>query len=257
MKQQRKICGMSSSARRNAGRPATPLLSRSKIAQAALELVAAEGTQKLTMSAVATQLGVAPSALYNHITGKTQLTMLLQDAVMSQVDTAGLVALAAEDTGSEHHADPDVVRVALRDWGTSYRNVFASYPSLITLIATMPVAGAPATRQMYDVVAAGLSAAGVPRDHIVSVIVGFESFLFGSAIDVHAPADIFQSPPDEMDAPVFRWAVEAFTHDSDTDHGPDAARGPADQSVNPYADAPFRWGLNALIEQTLGLIETN
>jgi len=126
----------------------------------------------------------------------------------------------------------------------SYRQVFADYPTLVPLIATMPVSGAPQTRRMYDVVAAGLGAAGVPVAQIVPVIVAFESFLFGSAMDVHAPASIFGSRPDESDAPAFRSAVEAFTATADA----------ATTGANPYADPPFAWGLKALVERAQSLI---
>lgn len=233
--------------RRGAGRPVKPVLNREMIAEAALELVASQGAETLTMARLSQHLQVSASALYNHITGKTELTLLLQDAVMSRVETAGLSELA------EGRGD---TREALGEWGRSYRQVFAGYPSLIPLIATMPVAGAPATREMYDVVAAGLHGAGVPLDQVVSVIIAFESFLFGSAMDVHAPADIFQSSPDESDAPVFQRAVDAFTYDGEQRSVEEAFSGESGVlRRNPYANAPFEWGLTALIEQTLRLID--
>ena len=115
----------------------------------------------------------------------------------------------------------------------------------------MPVSGAPATRRMYDTVAAGLLAAGVPSAQVVPVIVAFESFLYGSAMDVHAPAGIFGSRPGEQDAPAFRAVVESFT--AQVDAGKDAASSSA--SPNPYADQPFEWGLDALVARTLTLLD--
>ncbi len=148
---------------------------------------------------------------------------------------------------------------ALRSWSRSYRQAFADYPSLVPLIATMPVTGAPATRRMYDTVAAGLLAAGVPSAQVIPVIVAFESFLFGSAMDVHAPASIFGSRPGEQDAPAFRQVVDAFTVEVDgTGGGGDAGQGGGrargNGLPNPYADQPFEWGLDALVAGTLALL---
>jgi AcrR family transcriptional regulator len=235
--------------RRQAGRPVTPVLNRDRIAQAALELVSADGAEKLTMAALARHLGVAASALYNHIGGKADLTTLLQDAVMGRVDVSALKAFL-EGTGT--------LESALADWARSYRDVFAAHPTLIPLIATLPISGAPATRRMYDAVAAALSHGGVPAHQVVPVIIAFESFLFGSAMDVHAPASIFTSQPGESDAPHFQRSVEAFTAAlAVTGQGAggsrqDAARDDAER--NPYADAPFALGLEALVRATLRLV---
>lgn len=226
-----------------------PVLSRERIAQAALELVTLDGADTLTMAALARHLGVAASALYNHIGGKAELTALLQDAVMGRVDVSSLEAFL-DGSGS--------LAAALADWGRSYREAFAAHPTLIPLIATLPISGAPTTRGMYDVVAAALCHAGVPDARVVPVIIAFESFLFGSAMDVHAPASIFTSQPGESDAPHFQRSVESFTAtlvvagDGTGGSGRGAARDEGER--NPYADAPFALGLEALIRATLELV---
>lgn len=240
---------------RRAGRPAKPLLNRELIAGAALDLVTADGTDGLTMKSLAGRLGVSVSSLYNHIAGKADLLTSVQDAVMSRVDAS------AFDSVADGPDAADTLAEALRTWSRSYRQVFADYPSLVPLIATMPVSGAPATRRMYDAVSAGLLAAGVPTAQVVPVIVAFESFLYGSAMDVHAPAGIFYSRPGEQDAPSFRAVVESFT--AQVDAGEDAASTSASStsasstsaSPNPYADQPFEWGLDALVARTLTLLD--
>ncbi len=226
-----------------------PVLSRERIAQAALELVTLDGADTLTMAALARHLGVAASALYNHIGGKAELTALLQDAVMGRVDVSSLEAFL-DGSGS--------LAAALADWGRSYREAFAAHPTLIPLIATLPISGAPTTRGMYDVVAAALCHAGVPDARVVPVIIAFESFLFGSAMDVHAPASIFTSRPGESDAPSFQRTVDSFTAAlAAGDQGAGAAGQdtvPGAAQRNPYADAPFELGLDALIHATLRLV---
>ena len=79
-------------ARRRRGRPLSPALSREAIADAALAVARTEGYEGLTMAAVGRRLGVAPSALYNHISGKHELLVLLQDAVMGEVSLVELEA---------------------------------------------------------------------------------------------------------------------------------------------------------------------
>lgn len=237
---------------RRAGRPSTPVLNRGMISDAALAIVTDEGQSALTMKRLAGRLGVSVSALYNHIANKAELMLAVQDAVMSRVDASAFDAVvaeagAADGSGTHPAARPaGLLADALRAWSRSYRKVFADYPSLVPLIATMPVSGAPATRRMYDAVAAGLLAVGVPSPQVVPVIVAFESFLYGSAMDVRAPAGIFGSRPGEQDAPSFRSVVASFT--GQVDAGEDAA-GP-----NPYADQPFEWGLDALVARTLALL---
>jgi AcrR family transcriptional regulator len=213
------------------------VLDRGRIADAALALVTEEGQARLTMKRLADRLGVAVSALYNHIANKADLLLLVEDAVMSRVDASALGDLVQA-------ADPRAgLPGALRSWGRSYRDVFAAYPELVPLIATMPVSGAPATRRMYETVSAGLVAAGVSRSQVVAVIVAFESFLYGSAMDANAPTEIFSSAPEESDAPTFQSVVQAFTaRVSDAPSG----------AANPYADDPFEWGLEALVDRVTG-----
>ena len=78
-------------------------------------------------------------------------------------------------------------------WAWSYRDVFAQHTPLIPVIAVLPVTDAPQTLAMYETVSGGFLAAGFPEERIVSAIVALESFIFGSAYDVTAPADIFDA----------------------------------------------------------------
>lgn len=220
---------------RRAGRPTEPLLNRQKIAAMALEIITTEGAGNLTMKRLADRLDVSVSALYNHIKNKAELVLFVQDAVMAQVDTTAMEELA-------HSGNASDLREALRSWSISSREVFSRYSELVPLIATMPVSGAPATRRVYEAVSAGLLAAGVPKDQVIRTIIAFESFVFGSAMDVNAPASIFGSAPAEEDAPVFQDAVHAFTGSIPADTG---------NGTNPYADDPFYWGLDSLIDSAI------
>lgn len=323
-----------SARKRRRGRP--PGLTRKVIGAAAMEIVEADGASALTMVWLAEKLGVAPSALYNHISGKEQLLVFVQDEVLSRVDTSALAELAqtvradgarpagrgrelrenhglsraadsAEAAGSGHATgnagrSDDVaadaaaageagsgdaprsrgrqLRAALEHWARSYRTVLVEQHELIPLIATLPVAGSPNIRSMYEVVARAMLAGGIPDHDVVPVIVAFENFLFGAAMDYNAPPTIFTACPGDVVTPAFARVLDAYTGVID---GGAAAAGrsepPADPvelisaaaaglagqvedlesaiegARNPYAAVPFEWGLGRLLDGVEQIVE--
>ena len=119
----------------------------------------------------------------------------------------------------------------MRKWAWSYRDVFSKHTPLIPVIAVLPVTDAPQTLAMYETVSAGFRDAGFPEERIVSAIVALESFIFGSAYDVTAPADIFDSGTMAESTPSFTAAVRRL----------------AEQGHERPADVAFSLGLEALI----------
>ncbi|WP_035753823.1 TetR/AcrR family transcriptional regulator [Arthrobacter nitrophenolicus] len=201
--------------RRRAGRPSAAVLDKAGITTAALDLVSRKGYDGLTMAALAKQLEVAPSALYNHVASKRDVLLLVEDHLTSLVDVSAFGSKSWED--------------AVRTWAWSYRDVFAEHTPLIPVIAVLPVTDAPQTLAMYETVSKGFLDAGFPEERIVSAIVALESFIFGSAYDVTAPGDIFE-PGSMADAnPHFTAAVRS-------------SAGPGRP-----ADTAFGLGLEALI----------
>ena len=162
---------------RGRGRPATPVLSPAKITAAAMALIEDRGYRALTMAALARELRVSPSALYNHVTAKQDLLRWIQDHVNEGIDASGFASEPWD--------------VALERWARSYREAYARHAPLVPVIAVAPVAGAPHTIAMYERVAAGLRAGGWPAAAVVDVIVAVESFVLGSALDATSPPDIF------------------------------------------------------------------
>jgi AcrR family transcriptional regulator len=178
---------------RRRGRPAAPLLSQEKITGAAVELIELRGYPALTMAALARQLGVAPSALYNHVSSKRELLLWLQDHVNKEIDCSDFGVRPWD--------------VALESWARSYRDADARHSLLVPVIAVTPIAGSPHTVAMYERVAAGLRADGWPDEQVMDVVVAVESFVLGSALDSAAPDDIFDVPDDQ--APVLAEVVAA------------------------------------------------
>lgn len=229
------------------GRPNKPLVTRENIASSALKIIHERGYSGLTMSALARSLGVAPSALYNHISNKDDLLTLVQDAVMRQVNTDVLdQALAGELSPVD----------ALTAWATSYRTVFADHLPLIAVIATTRIAGAANTIAMYEKVAEVLSHAGLADDEILPRIVSMESFIYGSAYDVHAPNDIFDVHGDPLpDADSSNSTKSSDNAGEDSPPAPHLERAYAalgetfsgGPGVNQHADGPFRLGISALL----------
>jgi len=180
--------------RRRAGRPTAAILDQDGITTAALELIGTKGYEGLTMAALARSLGVAPSALYNHVSSKDDVLILLMEQMASMVDVSAF--------GSEPWDE------AVRRWAWSYRDVFSEHTPLIPIIAVLPVANAPKTLAMYESVTAGFRNAGFPEDRIISAIVALEAFVFGAAYDVTAPEDIFDAGNLAEQVPNFTAAVD-------------------------------------------------
>ncbi|WP_354188062.1 TetR family transcriptional regulator [Arthrobacter sp. UYCu712] len=203
--------------RRRAGRPPAAVLDQDGITEAALRLIRKSGYDGFTMAALARTLNVAPSALYNHVSSKRVVLVLVEDHLTSLVDVS---AFEAEPWDQ-----------AVRDWAWSYRDVFSKHTPLIPVIAVLPVTDAPKTLAMYEAVSTGFSRAGFPQERIISAIVALESFIFGSAYDVTAPADIFDSGTMAESTPNFTSAVDRL----------------AEKGYEKPADVAFSLGLEALI----------
>ncbi len=186
--------GSAGSVRRRAGRPTAAVLDQDGITTAALELISSKGYNGLTMAALARSLGVAPSALYNHVASKDDVLLLVEDHLAAMVDV------------STFGVEP--WDVAVRRWAWSYRDVFSEHTPLIPVIAVLPVANAPKTLAMYEAVTAGFREAGFPEEKIISAIVALEAFVFGAAYDVNAPEDIFDAGSLAEQVPNFTAAVD-------------------------------------------------
>jgi AcrR family transcriptional regulator len=63
-----------------------PQLTRERVVEEALAVIAHDGAKALTMRRLAARLGVVPGALYNHVRNKQQLQDLVLDNVLAEVD---------------------------------------------------------------------------------------------------------------------------------------------------------------------------
>jgi TetR/AcrR family tetracycline transcriptional repressor len=63
-----------------------PQLTRERVVEEALAVIAQDGAQALTMRRLAARLGVVPGAVYHHVGNKQQLQDLVLDGVLAEVD---------------------------------------------------------------------------------------------------------------------------------------------------------------------------
>jgi TetR/AcrR family tetracycline transcriptional repressor len=61
-------------------------LTRERVVEEALAIIARDGVQALTMRGLAARLGVVPGAVYHHVRSKQQLQDLVLDSVLAEVD---------------------------------------------------------------------------------------------------------------------------------------------------------------------------
>ncbi|WP_084518180.1 TetR/AcrR family transcriptional regulator [Microtetraspora niveoalba] len=212
---------------RRAGRPATPVLSREIIARAALALIDEAGAEGFSLAALAQRLSVRPSSFYNHVDGKDDILAAVRELVSDSIDASMFARLPWDE--------------ALVLWAHGYRAAFAAHPPAISLLATLPITGAVRTLRMYEQVVVGLERGGWPAEMIIPVMVSVESFILGSALDMVAPPDMFDSGPLAAEAPSFAAAVRARD-------GAAAARG------RPPADLSFEAGLAAIADGLRGTL---
>lgn len=179
--------------RRRAGRPKQGVLSRPLILETGLRLIDERGAHGAGMRAIAQELGVQPSALYNHVAGQSDLIAGIRELISDRIVT---------DTFATAPWDE-----ALADWATHYRNTFAAHPPTIALLATLPLAPDSVTSRMYDTVIGALVRAGWPGDRALTMVVALESFILGSALDLAADDEIMDPGPRD-DVPAFSAAYE-------------------------------------------------
>lgn len=206
-------------ARRGAGRPKEPVLSRELIVETGLRLLDEKGDSGAAIREIARELGVRPSALYNHVSGREDLISGIRDLICARMDTGGFDELPWDE--------------ALVRWADSYREAFSGHTLTIAFFAVTPLEPDSGTTQMFESVLRGLVRGGWPENRALSLVVAFESFLLGSALDAGADPDMLD-PGDSGASPVFAAAFAARREHT-------SSRG-----SNPADDA-YRLGRDALI----------
>ena len=119
------------------GRPA--VVTREKIAAAALTVIDRDGLAALSMRSLGRELGVAAMSLYNHVADRVALESLVAEAMMSNIDT--------EPTCVEPMQEVRRLMLALRA-------ALNAHPEAIPLVLTRPTASAAALAPIEALLAA-------------------------------------------------------------------------------------------------------
>lgn len=222
---------------RRAGRPGATVLSTSKIVRSARRLLAQKGS--FTMSALAQDLRVAPSSLYNHFQSRDEVLGAISDAVVSDIAVEPL--RQAMRILHEQRLSPakklDLWNESMTLWAESYRNAFCESADLVAALALTPVDQAPQTLRMYEILVQTLRAFGCPEYRVLNVIESLEAFLLGSALDANAPEHIFSPASLRDDYPHLQSAYLALQDGTQTP-----------------ADGAFSLGLEAILDGLARLV---
>jgi len=171
-------------------RPHQALLSRTQIADVALALIDREG--RFTIPRLADELGVHPSSLYHHVSGRAEIVELIRDRVADSI--------------TNDRPKPTAWADYVADWIRGYRAAFAAHPHVITLLTSQTVV-ADHTIAMYENVALVLEDAGFASD-VLPVISILESYAWGAALDLVAP-EIAWTPDLPRGTPLARAIANA------------------------------------------------
>jgi AcrR family transcriptional regulator len=161
-------------------RPSTPILSRARIARAALELIDEQGFDALTTRRLAQRLGVRDPSLYNHISSR--------DDLLDEVH-----ALIVEQTMPSLPLDGDW-REVLTEFARSYRRAFARHPHVIATIATRPI-NTPASLRVYDNLFHFLGRNGFDPPATLAITAAIDFMCLGAALEPFAAG--YDRPPIE------------------------------------------------------------
>jgi len=147
-------------------RPSTPLLSRDRIRDTALDLIDSEGLHALSMRRLAQRLGVQAASLYSHYPTKDDVLDSVANLLTRQVDTSGFTE------GDWQHG--------LTTWAYSYRAALAAHPNAVPVVAS----GAGQRTEflaMADAVHGGLVGAAWPPRYATMIAGSVKYLVIGAA----------------------------------------------------------------------------
>jgi AcrR family transcriptional regulator len=141
-----------------------PALDRDQIVRAAVELLDADGLERLSMRRIGAQLGAGATSLYWHVATKDDLLELALDHVIAEVTVP----------------DPDGIgwRAAVTWYARSLRSMILRHPWTLALFGGRPFLGPNAARELDEVLAvfehAGFSgfALEYARSAVIDYVIG-------------------------------------------------------------------------------------
>lgn len=147
-------------------RPKTPLISKRKALEAALEIIDMEGIESLSIRRLAERLNVNGASLYHHFQNKEEIVV-------------GAAKLALEDVRTpQTHDEP--WRIWILRNARSLRQAFRNHPDLVPVMLRRQPLGIGV--EQLDATAALLEKEGVPVGAIAPMLEALELYAIGSAL---------------------------------------------------------------------------
>ena len=166
------------------GRPPRVLVDRELVVDAALQLLASEGTRAVTMRRVAGHLDVPVMTLYGHVNGREHLLDLLLDEVLGRVE----VPAPSPDWRA------DVIAVA-----RSLRRVLLEHRDAPRLLAARPSAG-PNALDIAEFLLDALVRGGLSGKELVFAYTAVRDFALGSTLQDATWAEDHEAPESVVEA---------------------------------------------------------
>lgn len=203
------------------GRPA--VVSREKIATAALAVIDRDGLAALSMRSLGRELGVAAMSLYNHVADRVALESLVAEAMMSDVDVTPRCAEPLEE---------------VRRLMVALRAALNAHPEAIPLMLTRPTASMAALAPIEALLAAlnrgGFTGLALLRAYrtLFGFLIGFAQADLAGPVSSGRPASLT-----DVAASVLALPEDAFPN----------LRACATAAQTSSSDAEFGYGLDVVL----------
>lgn len=218
------------SAPRRSGAP-RPQLSRDAVVAAALEVLAKEGGEALTMRRVAGELGVSASSLYGYVANKEELIQLLLDQLFQEIE------IPPEGLPWQE---------SLKEFCRSMLRVYRSHPGMAVL--TLGRVAMPASMiEALERSLAEFRAAGIPD--VVAVFVGDLLGLYGAGIAY----EMDMAPPGSQEQ--FAAQFAGWLRSLPRDRFPNITE-LAGMMTAGSAEDRFEWGLDVIVRGLASFISS-
>ncbi|WP_181274308.1 TetR/AcrR family transcriptional regulator [Brevibacterium oceani] len=155
-------------------RPISPILSREKIARAAIDLI--DSGEELKIQPLAKRLGVSLSSLYHHVDGRDGIIHAMREVLSGDY--------AFDETKSGAWQDD------LRAGVHSLWRLYSDHPRVMIHLLGVTI-HEPDTLRLYESLVGGLRRAGLPDEEVLTTLEVLDAFAFGVALDALSPTDIF------------------------------------------------------------------
>jgi AcrR family transcriptional regulator len=142
-------------------RPKVPLLTRDGVVRAAIAIVDDSGLRGLTVSRLASRMGVHHASLYHHYASK--------DAILDEV-----IRLILPDV-VEPEPDEDLLEWMVRN-ALTYRRMLVEHPNMLPLMARRPHRS---TMSVYQFVTKRLMGLGMTKAKAESILEAYEALILG------------------------------------------------------------------------------